>query len=191
MCQLIYKSPKANDAFFSLSDSDKERVIKEIVTWSETIIEFVSSGYYVSSTRDLVRYFLNRMNITVPKSFVEGICDGDIVELYNSDSTRLFFTPDLFAYSSYDPEEMYVLPWWKLYGRDDDISQEILKNVNLVCSGSVKEPYKPSIRNHVVQEVSSEHKFRAQMEFKLFSPFYAGGNLLGIASLSRLKLLNG
>lgn len=189
MCGLIYKTPKCSGTFFGLTDSEKERVLNEITAWSDFIIEFASSGTYVSSTKDLFRYFIYKMNISMPGSFVDNICDGDIIELYRSDSTRLFFTPDLFTYSSYDPEEMYTTPWWKLYGRDEDVGHEILKHVNKVCSGEVTEPYKPAIRDHVVYELSSELMFRARMQFKLFSPFYSGGKLLGIASLSRLTLL--
>lgn len=187
--QIYFRSDKRLNHFQALPPEEKAEVIQCMNEWAQTIIKYTAEGNYTSSTVDLVRYYSSRLHLILPRDFLEQIRDGDIVEIYKCNSKRIFFTPELFTYSSYNPDEMFSSTWWQLYTRDKDIDAEILRQATAVYSGLKTAPFYPNIPPHVVREINSELLYQAEMEFKSFSPVFLGKKIFGIASLARLRLL--
>lgn len=188
-CHLIAYGSNSKDSFYDLTDLEKNEKIKAIEDWCELILGYIEEGNNITSTKSLVRYYLHQLGARVADSFLNSITDGDVVEIFDHQSRRLFFNPELFEYSSYSPDEMFSAQWWKLYSRDTDITEKIMKNALHIYQEQVTEPFIPNIPKHIVSETSSVNKYQSEVELKLLAPVYLGSKLMGAVALERLKLL--
>lgn len=185
----VYLSYRFDDHFFSLSEVEKLSLLDGIRRWSNLMMDFIAHNGNPKNTKDLVRYYLSRLNVSVPPAFIEQIQDGDIVEIYGSDSKRLFFNPELFDYSSYAPDVMFSKQWWNLYDRDTGISAKIQKMAYSTFMGLNKHPFRPGLPVHKVKEIRSQGRYESDVEIKLMSPVNAGDTIVGVAALERFTML--
>jgi hypothetical protein len=185
----VYLSYRFDDHFFSLSENEKLSLLDGIRRWSHLMLEYVAHAGNSKNTKNLVRYYLSRLNVSVPTDFIDQIQDGDIVEIYGSDSKRLFFNPELFDYSSYAPDVMFSKQWWNLYERDVEISEKIQKMAYMTFMGLNKNPFRPDLPVHTVKEIRSQGRYESDVEIKAMSPVNAGDTIIGVAALERFTML--
>lgn len=186
----IYLNPLPKQEAFSPADANERALgIREIHNWCSIIEEFVAQGLDTAKTKNLFRYYFDRLGLYVDPSFTELIRDGDVVEIYSMDFKRLFFNPELFDYSSYAPDEMFSAPFWKLYDRDEAITLKIQELVHLFISGEKKAPFVPDIPRHLVTEIKSEKQYSCEVDIKVLAPVYLGRALVGAAAIEKLKLV--
>lgn len=187
----IYLNPpqKQEAALSATEANERDLGVKEIHNWCSLIEEFVAQGLDTAKTKNLFRYYFDKLGLYIDPSFTELIRDGDIVEIYSMDFKRLFFNPELFDYSSYAPDEMFSAPFWKLYHREEAITLKIQELVRLFILGEKKAPFVPNIPKHLVTEIKSEKQYSCEVDIKVLAPVYLGRALVGAAAIERLKLV--
>jgi hypothetical protein len=189
-CGKLYLSTRPDQgAFADATESEKHFQIRSINNWADIVSSFVMAGGQPENTKDLIRYYFSRVGLRTPLEFTDQIMSSDVVEIYDCSGKRLFFSPHLFDYSSYSPEQLFSEKFWVLYSRDESITNKIIDYTIGVAKGELKKPFDPDFGKHVVSETRSESRFSVEMHFKKFSPVFYGENVAGIACCSALRLL--
>lgn len=173
----------------TFADEDLAEVHRSIAQWSMFVNTYYEENKGSSSTKGLFRYYMYELGLTAPNDFTEGILDGDIIEVYKATGTRIFFNPELFDYSSYNPEDMFSTKWWHLYGREQHITDQLMQISRSVFSLEHKTPFNPKIPKHVVWELQSSKQYASEIELKSVSPIYMGGSVVAVAVREKFKLL--
>lgn len=161
----------------------------DINQWCTVMEKFLRDGGNPTHTKDLFRYYLSLMGLNMDSSFLGTIVDGDVVEIFRGDATRMFFNPELFDFSSYTPEEMFTIPCPDLYHRDSAISELIYVQGYGILNGDVTTPMDPRVPIHVVSETLSERRYSCEIDLKLLAPVRLGHAVVAVAALERFKLL--
>jgi hypothetical protein len=187
LCGKIYLNPIRIPTLESVAQQNQ--ATEDINQWCTVMEGFIREGGKPARTKDLFRYYLSLLGLNVDKSFVETIVDGDVVEILRTDATRMFFTPELFDYSSYTPEEMFTIPCPQLYRRDEAISQQLYLHGYRMVTGETKEPFRPELPPHVVTETLSERKYSSEIDLKLLAPVRLGHGVVAVAALEKFRLL--
>ncbi|WP_413587498.1 hypothetical protein [Bdellovibrio sp. HCB274] len=187
----VYLSSRFDDHFFTLSNIEQLNLLQSLESWSKFILEFVASGGNHKKTRDVLRYYLSRLNFTAPDSFLNQIQDGDVVEIYGSDSRRLFANPELFDFSSYAPDVMFSGQWWNLYERDPMISQKLQEIGYETFMGLNKTTVQPDIPVHTVKELRSQGRYTSEVQIRAVAPITIGTTVVAVAALETFRLLEG
>lgn len=183
----IYLSPVTVPP--NATPAQQARATEDINQWCTVMEGFVREGGKPARTRDLFRYYLSLLGLNIDQSFLDAIKDGDVVEIFRDDATRLFFNPELFDYSSYTPEEMFTIPCPELYRRDEAISEKIYMQGYALFKGAAHGPIDPQVPAHIVSETLSERRYSCEINLKLLAPVRLGYGVVAVAALERFKLL--
>lgn len=171
------------------STEQETRAIQDINHWCTVMEGFIREGGRPARTKDLFRYYLSLMGLHIDASFIDAIVDGDVVEILQTDATRMFFNPELFDFSSYTPEEMFTIPCPQLYRRDESISQQLYLEGYKMVRGEQTAPFHPDVPPHVVTETLSERKYSCEIDIRMMAPVKQGHNVVAVAALEKFRLL--
>lgn len=147
--------------------------------------EFFREEIFVE--RDQIELLAKKAKIQISKDYLDNIVDGDVVEIYDSNSSQLFRTINFFRVCSYTLEELYSIPWYELYHRDQFFQKQneslMIKMVTEKISGPQAIPVKP----HHVEELRSKRMYRVLMQPKYMSRLdNSQGEMIGYASSFRV-----
>lgn len=185
----VYLTPRPEKHFFSLTRVEQDAVLIGMHNWADVILGYIEKGGSPKNTRNITRYYLNKLGVQVPQDFIAEIQDGDIVEIYGSDAKRLFFNPEVFDFSSYPSDMMFSCRWWDLYERDTAISCLINEYARSFYTGDLKKSIKPKIPLHTCGEKASDKLLAVQVDLRLLAPVTVGDTIIGVAALETFKML--
>lgn len=116
--------------------------------------------------KSLTRAFLcyNQMRF-VDDSFLEGMGDGDIVEIISLEHQHLFCSPRVFEITNYDLETLMLIPWDRLFERDDQTMEDLFSFLNLVLASRLGKA-KPPENKHLMFETIAENPQAFEFQIK-------------------------
>lgn len=157
-----YKDSK-NLEFLKLDLDSQSGTIEHFKVYAEALIDTHKSDS-LHDSRVLLWNMLKRMGYFPTDDILSKIQDHHIVEIYNKQNVQVFRNLSFFKVCSYSLDEILCIPWWKLYHREEKISQEIFKFGSMILSGELNHSICPDIPTHVLAEASSRFSYKMNVD---------------------------
>lgn len=154
--------------FSGLDLDSQSNILKHFEIYSEVLIDTHRSET-LQESKVLVWNMLKRLNFFPTDDILSKIKDNHIVEIYNSQNIQIFRNLSFFKVCSYSLDEILCIPWWKLYHREDKISQEIFKFGSQVLSGEINHSVCPEIPTHILTEIASTSNYKMEVDIDFLS----------------------
>lgn len=102
--------------------------------------------------------FLSRHGLKMGDStFLNGLGERDLVEVYSLNHQQLFRNPEFFRISSYDLETLVFVAWHHLFWRHDSVQAIIIDVLNRVVEERMGCWPSPPIPQHILRECYGDH----------------------------------
>lgn len=175
--------------FKQLTESEKHVALEKLNFYYELCLEHVVENCSLRDSKRFTWRALVKLGLSPNSDLLERLEDGDIVEIYDSQQVQLFRNLEFFDFCSYTLEELFCLEWWRLFKRDEAISNTILRLVNEIYQrkhpNGVSDPFPP----HLVVESLSRDKFNVDFYMKQISPLYRKRRVEGLICIERAALV--
>ncbi len=157
-----------NLEFLKLDLASQLKTIEHFKIYAEVLIDTHRSEE-LQDTRVLLWNMLKRMGYFPTDDILSKIQNHHIIEIYNKQNVQVFRNLSFFKVCSYSLDEILCIPWWKLYHREEKISQEIFKFGSMILSGELKHSISPDIPTHVLAETSSRSNYTMNVDINYLS----------------------
>jgi hypothetical protein len=150
-------------------------ICKAIVSNLETTISIYASA--LDNGVDIhkcslasVWWGMKKLGLKPSSSLFADLTDGDVIEIYNCDNIQIFRTFNLFECLSYSIEELFTYEWWELFYRDSHVTSRIQEVASGLLQGRIREPIRFGNASHIVTEIFSPNRNRAETRLNLMAP---------------------
>lgn len=154
--------------FLNLNFESQLKTIDHFGVYAEVVIE-THKSHTLKDSKVLLWNMLKRLGYYSMDDVFTKIKDHHIIEIYNSQNVQIFRNLSFFKICSYSLDEILSIPWWKLYSREDKISQEIFKFGSLILSGEIDHSIEPEIPTHILCETASSSNYKVNIEINCMS----------------------
>ena len=123
---------------------------------------------------------LARLRLRAASDLFAKLHENDVIEIYSSDSRQLFRSFNFFPLCTYSMEEIYSLPWFEIYERDEGIHEQQMALLQRMLGGEITSTVETPISQHVVREKVSVFRRCNIIQPRHVSPLYdTKGRLAG------------
>lgn len=157
----------------TLPAARKREVLKSCSAFYDICQNTVDEGRSISDTKALLWCTLKYFGYIPSADLMELITDDLVVELYDLEGRQIFRNFRFMEICSYTLADVLLYPWWDLFERNDDIVNELLKEVSLVLSEQCKGALRSSTPFHATAEKFSERGHEFEMKFLALAPLYS------------------
>lgn len=165
----------ALNRFKSLSGEQKKNIIKQLQDYVTSCELANQRGIHLKETKRLLKYHLGLLGLVAPKSLLDSLDDGDVVEAYNLDQVQIFRSVVFLELCHYTLADVLTHEWYHLYERDDVINKMIVENINKVLHEN-NDLVWSGIPEHSMVEKFSDPRGVFRCWLKYFSPIFSGPN---------------
>lgn len=158
--------------FRKLTVQDQHEVIRSIRLYTDLCVEQIEEGYKLRDSTSFTWRAIRKFGLLPVSDLFNYISDEDIIEIYNNENRQMFRNLRYYDYCSYTLEELYSVEWWHLFSRENEITEQLLKEVTQVLSGEIKGVLHSSTAKHLVKELNSLDRLSNFYKAKLLSPLY-------------------
>lgn len=127
--------------------------------------------YVVRNSNSLWR-MLGKMNLRSSPDLFENIEDDDVIEVYDLDGHQLYRSFNFFPICTYTLEQIYSIPWFDLYERNEEMIRANLESVNEVLSSPFQGTRATRIPAHEVRETNRPARRRTLIQPRFMSPVF-------------------
>lgn len=174
-------------AFAFIPEQIQETVVSNLARYLTILSEIEIEFPDFTDSRQMTISALKKLNLTVPAEVLNNLKRDDFVEIYLSDFTPAFKTPNFWATSSYPIDDIFTFPYDELYERDEFFQALIKKSATDVITGK-----KDIIVNPIPKHIAWEKKgnVKAETTYKYFASAYdqETGSILGAIAVSEVKV---
>lgn len=180
----VFDSNKSNFMHF-------ENVILEFSNYLKIVNDFYKKEKQPNSPKNVLKYFLKRMDYHLSDIFINQIDESDLVEIYNIKNIQVFRTLNFFEMTSYSLSELLFNDWNNLYLRPQKVLNEIEKILTKLLIESHEILSLKEIGEYCLMEKFSKNKFVANVTNKNISLVYSGSSKdpIGYVVNSKVQLL--
>jgi hypothetical protein len=171
--------------FMAASTGQREHVLTMLKQTLELVEEIRGHGDVAGKSAALIWAFCRIWKCTPASDFLGKIDEGCSVDLYNVFGQLIFANLRFYSLTSYSLDELYFLPWEKLYTHEPPEIQEKLKNI---CAHILKGPHQlHDVRHlgpHLIRETLG--KGAGIIEPTYFTSLAKSGKIIGFACINRI-----
>lgn len=154
--------------FSRLETEQQSRVIATLADYLEICESAHAENFSLSDTPRFCWKALRRWGLVPSSDIFEKLRSLDTVEIYGDDNLQIFRNLKFFELCSYTLEELYSCEWWKLWGRDEEVTRQLFEVSVDLLSGRVPGTMSFAMGSHALWEIFSAERYR----FNVF-PRYA------------------
>lgn len=158
--------------FSVLSTAKKIEVINHLEVYYNLCAEHLGEGQALRDSKRFTWRALVKMNLTPLSDLLNRITAGDIVEIYSCDNIQLFRNLEFFDVCSYSLEELFCVEWYRLFRRDQQITDLLGQKVQELLEYKYPEGIVGPLPEHIVTETFSDEKFQSNFFMKVLAPLY-------------------
>ncbi|WP_374033400.1 hypothetical protein ACES2I_11460 [Bdellovibrio bacteriovorus] len=165
--------------FNSLTPSQQERAYKTLRDYVDICESALTEHASLRDSERFCRRALERWGLSVASDFFLTVKPEDCVEIYTDEGFQIFRNLRFFELSSYSVEELYCVEWWKLFGRDPQVTEKLFSMCLQTLQGRIPGTLNFDIVEHEVWENDSAEKRRFLIHPKVGSALHREGKILG------------
>ena len=137
----------------------------------------------------MLEEFLSQYGLELPFDIKKYIDEGDIVEIYSEDFVQIYRNSEFFKFCSYDIYTILSNPFDKLFRRDPEITEAIVKRA-IACMGAAKGVEPAGVPPHLMQEHFARNSKVFKIHHKWCSPVLSKetGAVMGFFCSQRAEL---
>lgn len=144
--------------FQKLSTEQQNTALETFRDYVALCSEVQAEGTLLRDSSKFIRRALRHWSLTISSDAIDKIHKDDSVEVYTNQNLQIFRNLRFFELCSYSLEEIYTLEWWKLYQREEWITQQLFAQSIEVVKGKVAGAFKFNVPGHVLAEINSIEK---------------------------------
>ncbi|WP_413291110.1 hypothetical protein [Bdellovibrio sp. HCB337] len=176
--------------FSVLSTAKKIDVIDHLEVYYNLCAEHLSEGQALRDSKRFTWRALVKMGLAPFSDLLNRITEGDIVEIYGCDNTQLFRNLEFFDVCSYSIEELFCVEWYRLFQRDNKISDLIGQKVKELLDYKHPEGLEGPFPEHIVTEIFSDEKYQSKVFMKVVAPLYQNKRIAAFICIERGHVVN-
>lgn len=135
------------------------------------IQDCLSKDISLRNTQEFLQFFLDRLGLKVHPEFYESFSEGDVVEVYDSQSIQIFRNLEFFETTCYSLTELLTIEWYHLFERPEACLKPMLAVVKEILGGKVS-LFRPQFKPHVIKEIMATPVQYVYVEFRLLGPVF-------------------
>ncbi|MBA2404528.1 MAG: hypothetical protein H0V66_07145 [Bdellovibrionales bacterium] len=167
---------------------------KDAYDYLKTIVdiheETLAAGNKAINSKQLIWRALSKLSLIPGPEIFEQFTDEDVVIIYQSNQTIIFWNLQLFRFISLTVEEIFFSPWHEATKRDPAIQKCLYEMAVDVVTGKITGTFNPNIPGHEVEEVNTAERIKTWLEIPCASVLTRNGSFGGILVVQRMKLLD-
>lgn len=171
--------------FKELNAKSKEIVLERLKFYHDICLEHIVDGQPLRDSQKFTWRALVKLGLTPNSDLISRIEKDDIVEIYSDDQVQLFRNLEFFDYCSYTLEDLFCIEWWKLFKRDEKISESILTLAHDILDRKYPQGITLPFSWHRVAEVASRDKFNVDFLIKYLGPLHKNKQVAGIVCIEK------
>lgn len=175
-------SPPRPQTHLKCTESEMTRML-ERVKHEITILRMVQKDHVsVNDNRGLFWLACKHLNLRPRTDFLDTILEEDIIEIYSLSNKQMFCSCSFWSLVSYSIEEVFRREFWELYERPEFVNHSIQRSISKALTVNHTVPF--NCPTHVMQEISSQERFKFEMNLRFVSPMHdrKSGEMVAFAS---------
>lgn len=174
-----YREPELPH-YSKLTPENQERALRALRDYLDVCLSLHKDNLSMRDTASFCWRALDRWVLSGASDFFYSLRPDDSVEIYTDDGFQIFRNLRFFELSSYSVEELYSVEWWKLFLRDEKVTQRLYSFFLDILQGRVPGVMQLDIGEHQVQEGCSEGKRSFLLHPHLGSALHREGLIRGV-----------
>jgi len=156
--------------FSSLSIGSQQAVNEHLKLYYSLCCEQLSEGYQLSDGASFLWRALRRLGLVPRSDLFQHFTKDSVIEIYSFENKQLFRNINFFKFCSYTLEELHAVEWWRLFQRDDSITQRLYGYAAQIFNGERANNFIPDVSKHTVYELASADKLVMEINFNIMGP---------------------
>lgn len=169
--------------FSRLPSVRQDKVLDALRTQRE-FFELAQIEGFVPDSPQLIWRALKRLGLTPEPDLFGRLGEEDTVEVYLNDGTSCFKNLTFFRYITISLEELFVLPFHRLYSFSPQGGLYFMEILIRLKTGLVRRTFQPTFSNYVLQEILGERR-KVRIRLKWLSPLRRDGVAEAIMAINR------
>jgi len=174
--------------FNELTLSEKNTAVEHLKFYRDLCFDHVTEGQSLRDSKRLTWRALVKLGLSPGSDFLNRIECGDVVEIYNTEQVQLFRNLEFFDICSYSIEELFCVPWWRLFNRDTAVSTAIIRLVEDLYQRKFPDGISSPLPRHLVVEALSEDQFNIDFFMKYIGPLYQNKQIAALVCIEQAQL---
>jgi hypothetical protein len=138
--------------FRNLSFEKQKETLQVVNIYAEVMAELKrDEGFVLRNSNSLWR-MLGRLRLKVSDGFYSHLGDDDVVELYDLEGRQLYRSFNFFPLCTCTLEELYTIPWFELYERDEKVGATYHQSVERLVENPELGVRPTAAPTHIVKE---------------------------------------
>lgn len=163
--------PNSTQRFLRLPEPVQQAIVANLENTISIYDSAIENGVDIDKgSLASVWWGMKKLGLRPNSSLFADLTDGDVIEIYNADNIQIFRTFNLFECLSYSIEELFTYEWWELFLRESHVTSKIQEVAAGILQGRITEPVMFDSTRHVVTEVFSPSRNRAETCLKMMAP---------------------
>jgi len=162
----VHKTPYTTlekELFLGLSPDSQLNIVKRVQRYSEVYFIAANSLRELTDSKRLLKAFLSLNKLRFPGEFEGNLVPGTVEEIYDADLVQEYGNLEFLRLCNYPLLQIFLMPFPKLYHRDEAIARGIVEHCLLVTKNTLSFQKFPTGK-HLMREVSSEKKIFFEIE---------------------------
>lgn len=175
--------------FLALPCESQDRLVSSLSAYCEVMQETLAEEGNIVRNQNTLWRMLGRLGWRSSSDLYQNLKDDYVLEIYDANGFQLYRSFNFFQLCTYTLEQIFTVPWFELYERDDAMSQ-----ANLLIAKNVLEVPELGTRamgmgDHDVFEKKRPFRRRTRIRPRVISPLYGRrGEVVGfVDSFSALS----
>lgn len=119
--------------FLELNDGE----ILEIFDSVQKIIDNIQASFETNKNekhfnKNQLWAYLAANKLKYPLNLFDYIIDGDVIEIYDNENKQVFRSYEFFKHCTFSLDELFSIPWDKLYHRDSEHVDEYMRLLSIL-----------------------------------------------------------
>lgn len=173
--------------FFQKLSLEEQRVIVNLMgSYTQVMEEVVREERHIVNNKNSLWRMLSRLRWLAPDDLFPFLSDQDVIEIYDQSGRQLYRSFNFFPLCTYTIEQIYTVPWFDLYERDEEMTQANLTSALDVLRHPELGTRPNSCPVHEVREKQKPIRRCTRIEPGILSPLRdLKGNVVGFVNSFR------
>jgi len=158
--------------FTSQSEENRAAILSALERCVHICEQTRSEGHSMSDSPALIWVALKEFGFHPPSDLFNHIDRQSVIEVHSNQGIQFFRTFNFYKYCSYSLEELYCMPWFQLFEREEKYINQMIALATKIFTGETRNTVPMNLPVHVVKEKFSVGQHQVKLNMKFIAPAF-------------------
>lgn len=161
--------------FSALPMSQQTTIVMDLQNYVNICQQTVAEGSALTDSARILWNALKVFKVRPTSDLFEYLQQGNTIEIHNREFVQIFRNFNFYRVCSYSLEELYCIPWTRLYTRSIEVQQYLVGIAVEMFETNRRTILQMNVDAHTIYEISSIKKLQVEAKMKYLAPLFAEG----------------